>query len=353
MFRFGVECMMTDRYDTYVPYRLMHILQNIDQDRDSDFGVYAIPEVKVAVRQLLNKMSEKMPGLDERDYYLSLLAAIAWRNGDYRESAGVMDRLGPKLDPGSFDEVRGWAPLAVSQVRAMNTPHARAIAAADKLLEDEKYDDAIQACRDVAAKLPKDHPGLFYVHYRARDIEIERELQAGKWVSLAPGEDLVPWAVLNGNWKLDKDGAIVGASDARGEALLQCRRDFGPAYEVKATIDAPDAGKLPLAKIYVEHFQHNRWASGGVDFQSNRAHATAAWTRAKEPFEGKEATMSIQVKDGLFGVSVNGKPVTAGQRLDTQTPDDGAFIVLGISTTGPGVARFRDVQIRRIDANQN
>jgi hypothetical protein len=357
MFRFGVECMSTERYDTYVPYRLMVVLETINTDRGEDFSVFKVPEVKVATRTLLNKMSGKFGAGREKDWYLSYLAAIAWRNGDYKEAADVMDRLGEKLDPTPFDNVKAWAPLAVSQVRAMTGPHVKEILAAEAQAAVGEYNAAALAFVKLSEKLAKDDPSGFYVRYRGRDLELEKDFLTGKWVSLKPGEDFLPWSVLSGDWKLEKDGAMVGTTGEDGSALLACRHEFGPAYEVRATIDAPDPAKAAIGNVYVERWQPRRYASGSVDFIDHTARATGAWTRAEQPFEGKEATVTVRVVNRQFGVVVNDKTVAADQRLDPQTPEEGANVVLGMSLNGPNrekrVVRYRDVQVRRVQAGQN
>lgn len=358
MFRFGVECMLTERYDTYVPYRLMVVLETINADRGEDFSVFKIPEVKVAARTVLNKMADKFDAGREKDWHRSYLAAIAWRNGDYKEAADLMDRMGERLDPAPFENVKAWAPLAVSQVRAMTGPHAKAIVAAEAQAEAGEYNAAAVALFRLSQKLGKDDPSSFFVRYREREMELEKDLLTGKWVSLAPGEDFLPWSVLSGDWKLEKDGSIVGTTDENGSALLACRHEFGTAYEVRATVDAPDGAKAGVANVYVERWQPRRWASGGVDFNRHTAHATGPRTRATQPLEGKQATVTVRVVNGQFGVVVNDKTVAADQRLDPSTPEEGAYVVLGMSlnrAVAPGkrVVRYRDVQVRRVQPGQN
>jgi hypothetical protein len=352
MFKFGVECMLTDRYDTFVPYRLMVILDSINEDSDNDFAIYRTPAVKAAVRQVLTKMSEKAPQPHGLDYYQSALAAVAWLNGDYAEAAAVLDRVGPKADSTPFAQFRAWPPLAISQIRAMTTPQSRGIAVADRLLAAGDLNAAAVAYGEAAKRLPKDHPGQFFVRFRVREIGIRRDFDAGKAVDLKPDADLLPWEAGAGQWKLDKDGAFVATSDAQGQAVLTCRVDFGPDYEVQARFSAPNPAWAGSGILYVERWDPQRWTAAALDLDTHTAWAFGPGGRSelKLAADAKEHAVVVRVSNGHFTVTVDGKTVAPAQPLSRQTPEDGALLALGINGGFPGGAvRFRDVQIRRID----
>jgi hypothetical protein len=59
MYRFGIECLETLRFDTGVPQRMWDIVKSIDEDSTRDFDVLKVPEVQVALWQLFTTMSDK------------------------------------------------------------------------------------------------------------------------------------------------------------------------------------------------------------------------------------------------------------------------------------------------------
>jgi hypothetical protein len=351
MYGYGIECLKTGRFDTVVPYRLWQIVLAINDDSTGDFAVLRVPELQVALWQLFTGMSDREPANAPVDPYRSLLAAIKWRTGDHAAAAGLMDKLGGRLDPSAFELVRGWPPAAASEVRAMTSPHAAALAAADGKAQAGDWDAAAAAYADVDAKVAPDHPGKFFVHERAAATRIQRDFAKGDWVKITPDESFAPWEVINGDWRRDKGGAIAATSGAGG-AVLVCRADFGPAYELRARFVPTDPRAPSSPALLVGWTGGAYYSAAGVLTDKSTLHVRTSGANRDAPidFKGGER-ITVRVNGPTFSVLVDDKPLIENQRLVHLLAGREPRVGLGINTLTAGrTARFADVEIRRLDA---
>jgi hypothetical protein len=350
MIRFALECLATDRFDTSVPYHMMSVLDTVNADAGGDYAVFTDPRVQAAVRVLFTKQIAKAPDAYARGWYASYQVALAWRIGHYNEAATLMDKAGAGLDPRPFDIVGAWAPGAISQIRAMNTTYAKQIAAAERDYQDGEFNAAIVALRGISSKLEKDHPAQLFLKHRAKTIDFQKDFFGGQWVALTPDDNLAPWASVSGDWKLDADGAFVATADATGRAILTCRTEFGPAYELRAKVSSPDPAKPALAALLPQFSNPARFNVAGVHPAANAVVASGPADGGQVPatIKGGEL-LTVKVEGNTFTVSLDGKPMIADRPLMPIEEDDGVFVALGIVGRDPGAkATFTDVEIRRV-----
>jgi tetratricopeptide (TPR) repeat protein len=355
MFQFGLECLQTGRYDTYIPYQLIRIVEKIDEDSTRDFSIFAAPPVYAAVRQMLTEANLKAPKQDvDKDFYLSYLAAIQWRTHRYDDAAEVLDKLAERLDMEAFNRVRAWPAGAVSQIRAMATRHGKALEKAEAQANNGQYDPAIAAYADAASKLPKDHPGQLFLHYRAKTLQIQKDFADGKWVSLKADQDFAPWEVVTGNWKMDKDGSFVATSDDWGGAELVCRNDFGPFYQIKAKIEFPDLDHPGLASILFRWRDARLYRAAGINLTTHSVTSVALPKSLEQPVpligpvNGSDE-LEVQVHGQTHDVLLNGKRIFTN-RPNQGTPEQDVYVGIGLGGTTPHrTARFKDVQIHKLD----
>ncbi|MDB5319113.1 MAG: hypothetical protein JWN40_744 [Phycisphaerales bacterium] len=353
MFKFGLECLQTQRFDTYVPYRLMVIVENIDTDSSNDFAILKDPQVQTAVRQLLTQSYEKVTDPQQKAFYASYQAAIAWKLGNYRESADLLDKVGEQLETEPFYKMGAWPPGAVSQVRVMTTRHAKALQEAERNAQEGEYNPALLAYLDVSSQLPQDHPGQIYLKHRAKVLEIEKDFAAGKWASLKPDANFDPWELFTGDWKVEKDGSLRGTSDAEGKALLLCRANLGEAYELEGKIDFPDPEKRAVVALFMQWTGPRQYRAAGLN--ATNAVSTVFVTGAPRgagdivrKLKGGER-VGVRVHEGKYDVLVDGEAVFTGRELNANAAQNG-FVGIGIYVGTPGrVVQFKDVQVRRFD----
>jgi hypothetical protein len=352
MIQFGIECVQTGRHDTMVPFNLMTVLYKVDADSTHDLSVLTDPEVRNATRALFAGEIKNAKTPEQKRSIASYQIALCWRSAQYREAADLLDKIEDKLDPAQIGRFGGTAPEVVSQIRAMNTTHARTIAEAEREVAEGELNSAILALLNVAQKLDRSHPGQLYLRGRAKGLEFIQEFWGGDWVSLRPEEGLSPWSTVQGEWKFDDEGALVGTADANGRALVTLRTaEFGSHFDLKATIEQGDPEKPATAMLIPQYWGQPRAPMAGLNPTGQSAFATSGGEprEAKHPIKGGE-TITLKVRGDRFDVFVDGKSLIVGYPLDPRTPQRGVHIALGVykPANGGATAKFRDIQVKRI-----
>jgi hypothetical protein len=349
MFRFGIECAQTERFDTSVPDKLLTIVKVVNLDSSNDFAVYAIPEVSRAIAEHCAKAEKAAKTQLWKDYYASYQVAAAWRAQDYKRAAELLDSVGARLTQAPFEQLRGWSPGALSEVRAMTSHLDNVIVRTEKSAADGKIDAAIDAFNKIANNLGKDHPGYLHVIYRAKALQTQKDFAAGKPI-VVNSESLAPWASMYGEFKFQPDGTIHARADANGRALLLCRAELGDAYEISATVLAPpDQRARGIATIVAKWWELQRLASTSLNWSKGSFIVSGGGRMNERPLQLKGGErLTLRIKDETFTAFLDGQQTFPSMPLDRETPKD-AFAGFGIMGTLPNMtAAFRDVEIRKI-----
>jgi len=96
---FGIECLKTKRYDTWVPWRYLRILSVIRKESDEDKTCWTTPEAIKHLDEMFDGYEKS--GIYNRidpNFFPSLRAATAWYCGRYDEAKKLCDALGDKLN---------------------------------------------------------------------------------------------------------------------------------------------------------------------------------------------------------------------------------------------------------------
>jgi hypothetical protein len=299
-------------------------------------------------------MANKARGKDHPEFYRSMLAAIQWRAGRFPAAAATLDKLGDRLDPDAFTRVQVWAPAAVSEVRAMTSPHAPALAQARAAEQSGDADAALAAYARAAAKIGADHPGSLFVNSRINALKLQRQFATGQWVNLTPADPASPWAPVGGHWDREKDGTVVARSDARGRAAFLCLADFGPAFEFRARLHRTDPKLDSIPVLLVQWRTDEAFHCGGIVTGTSSAYARGSDRIVNHKFKYKGGELvTVRVQNEAMTVLVDDKPVI--ENLVANDPPPGARNCVGLGIYGqePNLtAKFTDVQIRRLDSDK-
>lgn len=363
MFSFGLECLATQRFDTVVPMELLMVVKDIDNDISHDLTTYSVPYIQAAVRQFLNQAAEKAPTEYARNYFGSYHVALSWRTNEFKDAAAALDKIGDHLQLDAFQRVGGWAPGAISQIRAMNTTYAEKIAKAQKESEEGDFDSATFAFSNVSSKLPKDDPSQLFLKFRIKSMEYQKSFLAGDWVTIDPTSEFAPWAVVTGDFKIDADGATIATANKKGVAMLLCRTQFWDAYELKVKLDSPDPKNPSTPTVFVQS-NEKQYTSAGIETVKS-----TMFVKSFVIFGGKPQSGPVKLTDDdemhfllpppdngrhTMTVKFNAKEFGANVPIPNDVSPDNAFVGIGIEGTVPGsVARFREIRIKRVMPPKN
>src|SRR5205823_7908700 len=87
------------------------------------------------------------------------------------------------------------------------------------------FDEAIKSYEQALQVAASDERGLFYLKSRLKQVQWQKQFDSGDWVQIQPEKDFAAWCPIQGDWKLDDDGNLVGTADSAGLMIL-CQAVF-------------------------------------------------------------------------------------------------------------------------------
>jgi hypothetical protein len=344
---FGTECVGTQRFDTAVPLRLLRIVEQLSFDRSYDYVLYTRPDVQAGLQELLEKYADKSANPKSRNRYESMRIAVAWRAGQYDQAAAVLDKTGGQVYGLAFTEFHSWSSYAIGQIRAMTGPDAEQLKAAEADAKKGDLDSALAIYHPLADKQAKIGATPLFFHFRTRDLEIQKGLASGGWVSLKAGQGFAPWRSNFGEWSF-KDGAI-NVKTERVAGLLLCNADVGDSYEYHAKIVVPDKAKPPSAGLVFGYVSATRRYTVGIDYGRSVIYNG----RDEKPMDVKGGeTLTVRLRGDKYDVLVNGHLIFSDcPFVHAKIPSKELCVGLMAHAprAGSGVVKFAEVQIRRLD----
>ncbi len=353
MYRVGVECLETKRFDTRVPWQLMNAMQRIVAD-DEDPQFWQRPGVYEQMKEMLEGYAAA-PGevpAKTRDWYRSLHAAIAWRTHRFQDSVALMDGLGERFQPHAFHELRVMRDVAISHAYAMSDAGVATLAqtAERQAATPNGIAAAIQTYDAALRKLDPTHKGQVFVKGRLKQLEWRRQFDAGEWVDIQPGKDLAGWATLEGTWEVDNLGDLVGTFDKDG-LVLQCQvPSWGRNFILEGAVDMGD--QRCAAGVTISPQGPTRYY--GIYAWQDKAKGESTVLRDfnngvhQRPVELKPVNeFTIEAHEGVVGVKMNDDVSRAGLWMFDRPK---VYIGVGGRWGAPGTkVRFRSLRIKQWD----
>jgi len=225
---------------------------------------------------------------------------------------------------------------------------------AEYLFTPDMRHEALPVYRKLyeAAK-DKDHPeALEYVDRRIRALIFRKKYAEGKWVPLLQDRTFSDWDQHYGNWTLDENGMLKGASASRDYGLLMVlKHSPGPRYELEGEIAPLRHGSIILGRA---EEVNSRFMCVHVkkDRISLRSRFKYSANNPKKHYRKKYLNkFLIQVWDSKLTVYINGECIFFNRYIP-ETSWDPANGRIGIG--GPFhkcvgyVVIFRNVRIREL-----
>jgi len=378
MMQFAMECAATGRHDTIVPYLMVDYAQNVNEELGGDYHVFSVPAIHDMVRDVLvatadnatfsksgkDRQGHLCAGRANPDFFTTYLAALEYRIKRYTDAGKLLDQLGDKVLDYPFASVGAWAPGAISEIRLRTGKHAKAFDQAEQAILTGRGVEAAKQLTQLLALMGEVDPGAFYLHYQLRRVEMGLALKTGDWVPLKPDSAFAPFIVSRGEWKREKDGAIIGKTDAKGGAVLLIAGDSGQDYEIQATIELPEpAGRATRrnALVFLKYAtdDYNIGARINLDAQPYaylRGCGEVPGFFAELALEKIKITGSdrlrVRIVDDQVSCWLNDKQLAKGKPVTQENINPASPVAIGIQDERPNQSvRFRDIQIRAVTAD--
>lgn len=354
LLNFGIACLMTERFDTEVPYQFFRVVEEYAEllggDYPRAFGQEGVAE---KLQWMLEGYRAQPDRRDERAWFDSFIAAVAWRSGDIQRAGHAMRLAGDDLHVEAFERVGAVPERAIGEIVARTGEFARITEDLQRLVDSGEHEIAIIELEALADR-QEGRPALrrFFLH-QAQQASMARDLRFGAEADLTPGKDLAGWSPMVGEWSVDNNGTLIGRSTEKG-LWIECDVPLGTNFELTAEFDlaADTIDERPNAGIYFGH----RADEGFHTFFAYHDSGTAqlgrglwAGTETDAPVR-LMSNLRLVVRDRRVYAYVNGRPVFHNQAPRQLTEDDTARVGLGGRYNVDGaVVRFRNIRARRIE----
>ena len=355
MYKFGVECMETDRYDTDVPYELCVALWRILQDDHNPLGNRYVqrPGIYWNVRTVCQGYIEQEGGEANIPWWKTVWLCFAYLSDQWDDAAQLLDELDSELDADALGRFPLASDVVISAVRIHSSPHADLILDAFHAADNGKREQAAAALRAILAEEGLQPAIATQVASRLQGLDWSLGFQKGVPVSLVPAGNLHGWRIVAGNWVQTPDGGIRGVSDQAG-VILECEAEFGTHWQISGEVVH---GKSP----------YNPWDAGillNVDGRpqfSMMFNPTEEWVAAgphkelkkhRQPFkpQGKTSKFALRVVDDTVNVWLNDDLVVEDQEIEGLSDATSSRVAIGAKYTWDGsTLTFRNLEIEQIE----
>jgi hypothetical protein len=252
MYRFGLECLATKRFDTPVPEILINILLDIEGEIGEKGEIWqeegVFDNIKTLMEGIENEPSRRAnsnPLLKKLEITLSACFLISLEVREYDEARKILDKLGDKLQLEAFSRFRRSYPYDISRVYALTGAAGTTLKEFDDMIADGGYSDpdtrkSAQELLDEAVKKDTDAKAKDYFdHWKSVFLALDR-FEKGEWIDFSFDDKLAGWEAIRGDWKPADPKTIVGAPKKGSEELgLKCSIPFQAPYEIECDVEFP------------------------------------------------------------------------------------------------------------------
>jgi hypothetical protein len=357
MYRFGLECLDTGRFDTDVPLFFMTAVNNISNDMDGDTAIWRNADTQRQLARMFAGYLRETAGV-KKDHFRSLQAAAAWRSQRYEQARELLEQPGDEVHEDVFAD---WfaTPFRVAKAEIYGFSGQRGVETrrAEDLGSRGQVSQALAAYQQIAASGDLGNQALDFVNDRIADLRREQDLASGKWVTLMPPADLFGWSKDEGRWSVEENGTIRGTSGSNG-LWLRCKQQVSSrlALEGEMQLAAEGRDEAPNCALTVhvgdedEDTDAIMWAVSRPKQETmlkNTARKTdALYVKA----EVKDwSTFRLELWGNYVTTYLNGKLVNREVKMGSAPPGARATVAIGSFAQYAGVVvRFRNLRVKQL-----
>lgn len=363
MYRFGVECARTKRFETDVPWELIEILKAIVSDRQNRYGYgsyrqWTFDGVFENARIALEGRRDR-PGKElYRNYYHEQIMALAHQCGRPEEAWKLMQgwQWGPNEN--AFTPYGTRRDTVIAAAAAAAGPWSQDIQAAHALAMSGDLKAALEAYEALAEKELEPRPLQHLIVTRIQAIRWHRDFKDDKVLDLSSSDELAGWTNVHGDWSAEEGGKLVGVASDDG-LVLACAPHFGTSWELTGRFTYAAGTARPQYAMVVLGYSEDwhEWPAVVFDPRDNDVRL-ATIRRGYNDATTRNVAVSPQTNefrivrmDDRVSVWLNGKQVFSRQRMNGL---DGRAdkIAIGGRYSAPGDVIFSELAIRAFRGEQ-
>jgi len=357
MYKFGVECMETERYDTNVPYELCNALWSIMRDNHNPLGNDYVqkPGIYDNVRTVCQRYIEQEGGETNVLWWKTVWLCFAYLAEQWDDASQMLEELDSDLNANALGRFPLAADEVISAVQIHTSPHADAILEAFRDADHGRQQQAATAMTEILTEENLQPFVVSQIQSRLQGLNWSIEFEEGLPVNLVPEENLQGWKIAAGRWNQSPDGGMRGVSNRAG-VMLECETDFGTHWQISGEVVH---GKSP----------YNHWDAGilligdGRPQYSMMFNPTEKWVAAgphknlkqhRQPFkpEGKTTKFVIRVEGDIVNIWLNEDLVVEDQEIEGLSDDASSRLAIGAKYTWDGsTLTYRNLEIVQVETD--
>ena len=369
MLAFGATALNTRRFDTDVPRKFFDSLSDVESEMNLPQGqhIYEREDVWPNLKTMYEGYIAVPDQTDwARDGWRGAYAAVSYLAGKYQVSRGQLEKL--NWQPHPFN-LTGWGrdlsgfPL---EVAARTGSQSNQVDEAEQDCTSGDAGGALKILGELASAANVDAMTRSYARERQYSLSLEQDLAAGKWVSFLPSDPaFTGWQTNFGDFKMLADGSLEVHSDESGH-MIYCRTPIGMEFEAKGEFDiissTTKAFQAGMVMGLPQTIDTQTWDAFRIKRNSDEgdvASFSQNWIKHQilapiRDLNSRSNSFYLRLHDGLVTASVNGQTL-----FENTAPARNYYLVTNRFLVGLGafndsdatVIRYRDVEIRRLQAN--
>jgi len=352
MYKFGVECLDTGRFDTKVPRFFLKVVWDIGSEMDDWRTVYQRPNTYRHMKVFFNGVLTEPSRKPEQDYFKSAYGIIAWAAEEYQDARKLFDELGDKVDLTAFREGSLDVDAVLGDVYLRTGTESEAYIAAEKLFDKSQSVKAISLYEGLGEEAT-DNPHIrALLQDRLATLKMKKRFLDGDWASIFPDGDLTGWEEKGGLWTFEDDGSLKATRRKADDAILlvsKCIIDDNYEIRAKVTVKS-DVGVMlgyrgSRSPEYVL-FNLDRARLGGLLAKEYEMSPIVHTINAVP----ETSRFHLQVWGSQVTVYVNDEPVFVAEDVsELGSPRDGRIGIGALAYRAEGYSfQYHSLEIRRL-----
>ncbi|MFK5920982.1 MAG: hypothetical protein QM496_02290 [Verrucomicrobiota bacterium] len=369
MFEFADRCMDSKRYDTYLPWMQMIVMQHMAGESSDKEQYYQDEEVYDKLMQMLEgyladaDKDTSAESINRKRAYWTYQVVISRRAGHDEKLPELWEKL-----QGKFHQ-RALATWKVDredlEFRSILGQQDQHLHNAENYMDQDLFDEAIAEYEAILSQSKPAEPQQQALRKRIALLKLKKQWQAGQWVTLWPVSSPDPdlWRVVEGKRLADANGYLKFQSDAY-RYVVDHPLTLGMNYEIEAKV-GPAAGvwgtpgfgiwmsKRPWNGTHWEGLKMRRAGNKQLSVEVGRWRYTPDWSAKIKDQESVLLNLKCQGK--FWTVSADGRKLNAKDiEVGTHNSGDNTRMALGgfVRPEWGTTVSYQSIRVRKLEPRE-
>lgn len=364
LYRFGLECAATERFDTDVPLEMIKVMDQLfAQTRDQN--AYTKYDAYPACKKVLEGIAAEPARADDQyfgknhTWAINKLIALAIQADQPEDAIALLAKYEDEIDRDLMRVNHINIERHRTRLHAMVGPHGPRVREIEKVLEDRnrkagETEGFKEELLEIRAQF-KDTRAQSFLDQLLSRMQIEADFEAGGWVDLFFDESFSNWSKETGSWTFVDKKTVFGEDLSTGSGMvLRQKVQFHHPFIIECDVESifTHSQRSPGGFIIGEYDGRNPRASKMIGYVIDAQGGKVGYST---PFDApmladyvapKKSKVRLKVAEGYFEFYIDDKYLAATEHDRAQT---GPTVAIGVPFwfIGTGGVKFSNVRIRK------